>query len=338
VVVPKGSKSATFTFTADAAGNGTGLVRASLGASKAESSVLVRATYPKLASITPTNPRMAPGATQVFTVALDKAAEAGVTVAVSLEPATGVGRLDAATVFIDKDKTSGTVTFTATDSIDGASGTFRASYDGVTLSTPVTVAGLRKGLVINEVDYDQIGDDLLEFVEIYNSSSEPVPLTGLVLVLGNGSNSTEYLRVDLSKAGSELKAGEYIVFGSEALLATVTDSPTVKELAASAAKDIVQNGAPDSVAIYDTVADKLVDSLSYEGDMRSVTLTGTTTKFSLTEGPKATTGLIDPGGGTGATNGSLSRSVSSQDTDANADDFKFTTKSTPGAVNQLVAP
>jgi cysteine-rich repeat protein len=328
VVVPKGSRSATFTFTAttDATVNGTGIVRASLGTSKAEASVLVRSTYPKLASITPANPRVRPSATQDFTVALDKAAEAGgVTVAVSLEPATGVGSLGAATVFIDKDKTSGTVTFTATSSTEGASGTFRATYDGVTLTTPVTVSGLRKGLVINEVDYDQPGTDTAEFMEIYNSSDAPIPLANLVLVLVNGNNSTEYLRVNLADAGSELGAGKYLVFGTATLLSTVTDSSVLKITAS--ADSLVQNGAPDGLAIYDTAADKLVDSLSYEGDMRSVTLNQTTTKFSLTEGAGSTATLVDAGAG------SLSRIPNGQDSDSNADDFKLTATTTPGAAN-----
>ncbi|OJT24933.1 hypothetical protein BO221_11095 [Archangium sp. Cb G35] len=334
VVVPKGSDSATFLFTAAATGTATGTfkVRASLGTSRAEATVTVRPTFPKLASITPANPRVKPSETQEFTVALDKPAEATVTVDVSLEPASGLGQLSAATIVIAKDATEGKVTFTATDSTEGASGTFRASYDGVTLTTPVTVVGYRKGLVINEVDYDQLGDDLLEFVEIYNSSTEPISLEGLVLVLANGSNNTEYLRVNLSQtAFTTLGAGEYLVFGSAELLKTVPDS--VKKITAGLAKDNIQNGAPDSLAIYNTATDMLVDSLSYEGDMRSVTLDKTATKFSLTEGPKSTTGLVDPGVGT---NGSLSRSITSQDSDSNADDFKFTTKSTPGAVNQIV--
>lgn len=335
VVVPQGSHSATFNFTADAAGDTSGVVRASLGTSQAEATVLVRPTYPKLVSISPANPTVPRGATQVFTVSLDKAAEAGgATVSVSLEPASGLGALDAATVFIDKDQTSGTVTFTATDSVDGASGSFVATYDGVTLSTSVKVPGLRKGLVINEVDYDQLGGDSQEFVELYNSSSDPIPLTGLVLVLVNGNNSTEYLRVDLSQAGSELGAGEYLVFGSAALLNTVTSS-NVKKIASSLTSDIIQNGAPDGLAIYDTSADKLVDSLSYEGDMRNVTINGTATKFSLTEGATSTATLVDPGTGN---NGSLSRLPNAQDSDSNADDFKFTTKATPGAANELMTP
>jgi len=295
----------------------------------------VRSTYPKLASITPANPRVLPSATQVFTVALDKPAEASITVDVSLEPASGLGRLDVATVAIAKDASSGTVTFTATDSTEGASGTFVAKYDGVTLTTPVTVVGYRKGLVINEVDYDQsVNPDAKEFVELYNSSSAPISLTDLVLVFVNGSNNTEYLRAALAPVG-ELGPGEYLVIGSAAFLETVT-APGVKKLAllsqSGLATDIIQNGQPDGVAIYDKATDALVDSLAYEGDMKSCTIEGATAKFNLMEGTKVTTNLIDPGN----KEGSLVRIPNAQDSDSNMDDFKFTSKSTPGAANELV--
>ncbi|WP_160174542.1 amidohydrolase family protein [Archangium violaceum] len=337
VVVPKGSDSATFTFTANATGTaiGTGKVRASIGTSRAEATVTVRPTFPKLATITPANPRLKPSETQVFTVALDKPAEASVTIDVSLEPASGLGGLNASTVVIAKDGIDGTVTFTATDNLEGASGSFRASYDGVTLTTPVTVVGYRKGLVINEVDYDQsVNPDAKEFVEIYNSSSEPISLADLAIVLVNGSNNTEYLKADLASVG-ELGPGEYLVIGSAAFLETVTASG-VKKLAivsqSGAATDIIQNGSPDAVAIYDKAADAIVDSLAYEGDMKQCTINGSAKKFDLMEGTKVTTSLIDPGN----KEGSLSRIPNAQDSDSNMDDFTFTSKPTPGAANELV--
>lgn len=340
VVVPKGRDSVTFDFTADAAGYGEGTVTASIGTQTVTATVSVLLPYPKLASISPTNPRVAPAATRDFTVSLDKAAEAGgATVAVSLNPASGLGSLSSATVFIAEGQTSGTVTFTATSSSEGASGTFVATYDGTTLSTPVTVSSTRKGLVINEIDYDQaVNPDSEEFVEIYNSSSAPISLANMALVFVNGSGNTEYLRAELASIG-ELGAGEYLVVGSAKLIAKLPKDSPVKTIAikssTGAETDIIQNGSPDAVAIYDKAADTIVDSLAYEGDMRDCTIKDTTTKFNLMEGTTPTTSLADITFDTAQVTGSLSRIPNAQDSDSNVDDFKFTKTLTPGAPNEL---
>src|SRR5689334_15461514 len=53
-------------------------------------------------------------------------------------------------------------------------------------------------LVINEIDYDQVGTDDAEFVEIFNPSTNAIALAGLELVLVNGFNDTAYRKIDLS--------------------------------------------------------------------------------------------------------------------------------------------
>ena len=73
-------------------------------------------------------------------------------------------------------------------------------------------------LVINEIDYDQPGSDLGEFVEIYNGSGESVSLAGLSLVAVNGATSADYRRIDLSLGSALLGPGEYLVIGTEAVL------------------------------------------------------------------------------------------------------------------------
>ena len=42
----------------------------------------------------------------------------------------------------------------------------------------MTVSTGANHLVINEVDYDQIGSDSAEFIEIYNPSPSPISLAG----------------------------------------------------------------------------------------------------------------------------------------------------------------
>ena len=53
-------------------------------------------------------------------------------------------------------------------------------------------------LVINEIDYDQVGTDVAEFVEIYKPTPYPIDLTDMALVFVNGGTNTEYGRVSLA--------------------------------------------------------------------------------------------------------------------------------------------
>jgi len=66
-----------------------------------------------------------------------------------------------------------------------------ATAGGSMVQTSVTISGGSTGLVINEVDYDQPGTDLAEFVEIYNSGASPVSLQDISLVLPNGADTNE---------------------------------------------------------------------------------------------------------------------------------------------------
>ena len=50
-------------------------------------------------------------------------------------------------------------------------------------------------LVINEIDYDQVGADTGGFVEIANKGTSAATLDGIALVLVNGGDGTEYARV-----------------------------------------------------------------------------------------------------------------------------------------------
>lgn len=71
-------------------------------------------------------------------------------------------------------------------------------------------------LVINEVEYDEVGTDDGEFVEIYNGTGAAVSLSGYSLVLVNGGTNTTYLTQSLSGAGT-LAAGQYLVVGNSSV-------------------------------------------------------------------------------------------------------------------------
>ena len=155
-------------------------------------------------------------------------------------------------------------------------------------------------LVINEIDYDQVGADSGGFVEIFNAGGDPADLTGLALVLVDGGTGNEYLRRTLS---GTLAAGAYLV---------VEVDP--------------QNGAPDGVALLG-VDGALLDALSYEGAIEAATI-GTAT-YNLVEGTVLPAATAD----SNTIAGSLSRLPNGGDTNDAATDWAFTATVTQGAAN-----
>lgn len=192
---------------------------------------------------------------------------------------------------------------------------------GASNSAPAPVSHL----VINEVDYDQIGTDVNEFIEIYNGTGAPVSLANYRLALVNGAtapNPASYLVVDLSSAGT-LAAGEYLVVRSS----TVAVAPGALTINFAASQDSIQNGAPDGIALMDIGTNTLVDALSYEGSITSATIIGFTGTFNLVEG----TAFASADSNT--TDVSLSRRPNGTDTDNAATDWALITSITPGAAN-----
>lgn len=156
-------------------------------------------------------------------------------------------------------------------------------------------------LVINEIDYDQIGADSGGFVEIANTGTSAATLDGISLVLVNGGDGLEYARVDLT---GSLAAGAYLAVTIEA-----------------------QNGAPDGVALIDTATGALLDALSYEGEITAATIGSQT--YNLVEGTALAATVAD----SNTLDGSLSRIPDGQDTNNAASDWAFTQTKTPGAAN-----
>jgi hypothetical protein len=155
-------------------------------------------------------------------------------------------------------------------------------------------------LVINEIDYDQVGADSGGFIEIYNAGDAAADLTGISLVLVDGGTGNEYLRRALT---GTLAAGGYLVVEADA-----------------------QNGAPDGVALIGA-GGALLDALSYEGAIEAATIGGAT--YDLVEGAVLPTATAD----SNTVAGSLSRIPNGSDTDDAATDWAFTTTVTQGAAN-----
>ena len=156
-------------------------------------------------------------------------------------------------------------------------------------------------LVINEVDYDQVGTDTGGFVEIANTGTAAATLDGKALVLVNGGDGTEYGRKTLT---GTLGAGAKLV---------VDVDP--------------QNGAPDGLALVDTAKDTLLDALSYEGAIHTATIDSKV--FDLVEGTVLPVDIAD----SNTVDGTLARIPDGTDANNAATDWSFTTTPTPGAAN-----
>ena len=155
-------------------------------------------------------------------------------------------------------------------------------------------------LVLNEIDYDQVGADSGGFVEILNAGDGPADLTGVALVLVDGGTGNEYLRRALT---GTLAAGAYLAVEVDA-----------------------QNGAPDGVALIDA-GGGLLDALSYEGAIEAATIGGAT--YNLVEGTLLPAATAD----SNTVAGSLSRIPNGSDTNDAATDWAFTATVTQGAAN-----
>ena len=150
---------------------------------------------------------------------------------------------------------------------DGASGTVDVSTNASNLIELVCAGGVitattatpppppppppppAADLVINEIDYDQVGADTGGFVEIKNIGSD-----GAWRSTASRSSSSTAATARSTTASSStgtLAAGAYLAIEIEA-----------------------QNGAPDGVALVDTAAGALLDALSYEGAITAAVIDG----------------------------------------------------------------
>lgn len=178
-------------------------------------------------------------------------------------------------------------------------------------------------LVINEVDYDQVGTDTAEFIEIRNNGPGTASLAGVAVVLVNGADGAEYARIDLSGA-TQLAAGAYLVVHS----ANVAVPESAASILFAGNTDQIQNGSPDGIALIRTSPPTLIDALSYEGTITAAQIVGFSAPVSLVEGTPLE--LAD----SNTAPGSLARFPDGADgNDANSD-WAFRATPTPGAANQ----
>ena len=196
---------------------------------------------------------------------------------------------------------------------------FSASAQGT-----MTVIDPYAGLVINEIDYDTAGVDTMEFIELYNSGADTIDLSSLALVFINGSDNLEYARYAIGAAGT-LDAGQYFVLHSPVLSVPMG----VPHIPFPQTDGNIQNGAPDGVVLVDTVSQRLLDSLSYEGSINAAVIAGFPGTWNLVKGTPFA------GVDSGTTTLSLIRSPDGNRTGNDAVDWKLTSTPTAGAANVL---
>lgn len=181
------------------------------------------------------------------------------------------------------------------------------------------------GVVINEVDYDIVGTDTSEYLELVNPSGGATALAGLQVMLVNGATNAVYQTIDLAPLGS-LAPGQYLVIAPD----TVTVPVGALQLDPLWSQDQIQNGAPDGIALVDSVTKTVIDAISYEGAITAAVIPDFPAPVSLVEGTPLDAGVAD----SNTVTKTLCRKVDGVDTnDANAD-WGLCGARTPGRANQ----
>ncbi|MEM7207536.1 MAG: chitobiase/beta-hexosaminidase C-terminal domain-containing protein [Pseudomonadota bacterium] len=166
-------------------------------------------------------------------------------------------------------------------------------------------------IVINEVDYDNLSTDNAEFIELKNTGSVAILLDGYEVQLVNGGSSPPSAYRTYSLPSISLSPDEYYVICAN------TDTVANCDLDVSPDSNLIQNGAPDAIALFDGTT--LVDTVSYEGE----------TADGFTEGDAVSTANSDVNATAFL---SVSRTPDGSDTDNNSNDFALVCL-TPGESN-----
>lgn len=319
VTVPNGQTSVTVPVTA-VAPNAAVTLTAQLGVQMLTTNVRVLGANeaPTTVTIAPADVAVAAGGTTTFTVTLDLPALVNTQVALAVNPA-NAGTLPAQVTVLAGQLSA---TFDYTDGGTVATATVSATFNANTSDATVTVSTGANHLVINEVEYDQVGTDNAEFIELFNPSATPLSLAGVQVLLINGNGNTVYATIELGAFGS-VPAGGYLVIAG----ANVSVPTGVIKVDPSFTQDEVQNGAPDGIALVNVNTTVLIDALSYEGSMTAVDLPGFPAPVSLVEG------TATPVADSNTVVQSICRKPNGQDTDNAMADWAVCTTPSAGGPN-----
>jgi large repetitive protein len=215
---------------------------------------------PALTAVSPATAKVAFGGSIAMNAVLDLPAPAGFPV-IALSDTAGWTLPAPAQATVMTDDVLGP--FTVTQSNATLTDTVTAAVDAQMQSATLTVDA---HIVINEVDYDNIGTDSAEFVELYNPTPVDLPLANLAILTATTPTSTAKITA-LSSAGATLPSHKYLVVGPSTLLGTPAVLPAncTALVNFSAATNDIANGPPVGVALVDTSAMTVIDSVSFDG-------------------------------------------------------------------------
>ncbi len=131
------------------------------------------------------------------------------------------------------------------------------------LGSVATHAGVVTSIVINEVDYDNVGSDTAEFIELKNITAGTVDLSAYSLRLVNGSGGAVYQTYNLPAV--MLAAGDYYVVCANAANTPNCDLDVIPNT------DMIQNGPPDGIQLVVIASGLNEDGMAYEGSMACCT-------------------------------------------------------------------
>ncbi len=172
-----------------------------------------------------------------------------------------------------------------------------------------TSTSIHAAIMINEIDYDQPGSDTAEFIELYNSGINSVPLDGYTLDLVNGTNGSAYKSFDLS--GLLITASGYLVLCDDTQAVANCDFDV-------SSGGWIQNGGSDGDAVALLSGTTLVDSIVYRGIGDHLGSFAEGNSFTVADSNSITM--------------SIARLPNGIDTNVNADDFNSACI-TPGSAN-----
>jgi hypothetical protein len=276
---------------------------------------------PTLTAITPAPAKVPPGGKVTLNVVLDLPAPSGLA-AIALTTDKGWS-VNPTAVTVPTDALLGPFDVTPA----GQSLTETVTATQTTPGGPVTATAtlsIDQHVVINEVDYDNVGTDTAEFVELYNPSPSALDLSTLAVVVVTATPQKSFALSGTLDAGHYLVLGPAGLFGNPQML-----PPNTTFQAFPAATNQLANGPPTGVALVNTVTFAVIDSVSFGGKAVVKPTASFPAAVPFYEGA-GTTWITD----SNTTQGSCIRKSDGVDTNDTQADWAFSPTPTPGAKNQ----